>query len=173
MGDGLTDFRPSPEESRAIIAAGYTCPATLLVQFETDSFDETPEMEQILTGPRDCLAAGYAAAAATAESTAVTAAVEADAWSSIDEDIDINRVLASLGQLRQQRQQQQQQYMQDSTGQVPSSPLQRLVLPGSHITPCGAQLGQDNAEFKNLARQVLSWMNSRRIGAVPAVAVGR
>ncbi|WIA39607.1 hypothetical protein OEZ86_005689 [Tetradesmus obliquus] len=50
VGDGLTDFRPTPEESRALIAAGYSCPATLLVQFEDDkNFDETPEMQQILS----------------------------------------------------------------------------------------------------------------------------
>lgn len=32
MGDGFTDFYPPPAETRSIIGAGYSCPATLLVQ---------------------------------------------------------------------------------------------------------------------------------------------
>lgn len=32
VGDGFTDFYPPPAETRSIIGAGYSCPATLLVQ---------------------------------------------------------------------------------------------------------------------------------------------
>jgi hypothetical protein len=176
VGDGLTDFRPTPEESRALIAAGYSCPATLLVQFENDNFDETPEMQQILTArinklssssSGDSTAAGASvAAAAAAAGSASQADAEAvvDAWSSIDEDIDIDKVLQQLQQLQQQQQGWQQQ-------QQPGLPgLQALLLQGSHVTPCGAQVGSgisnsSSSELKNLASNVLGWLdNARRAG---------
>uniref|UniRef100_A0A7S3VIW0 Alpha/beta hydrolase fold-3 domain-containing protein n=1 Tax=Dunaliella tertiolecta TaxID=3047 RepID=A0A7S3VIW0_DUNTE len=50
VGDGNSDFTPNPEESRRIVKAGYspTATPTLLVQFTNDSFDQTPEMLDIL-----------------------------------------------------------------------------------------------------------------------------
>lgn len=50
VGDGNSDFTPNPEESRKIVRAGYnpTLTPTLMVQFTNDSFDQTPEMLDIL-----------------------------------------------------------------------------------------------------------------------------
>lgn len=50
VGDGNSDFTPSPEESRQIVRAGYMPSATptLMVQFANDSIDQTPEMLDIL-----------------------------------------------------------------------------------------------------------------------------
>ena len=41
VGDGYTDFVPSPAESRNLIASGYSVPQTLLLQFADDGIDET------------------------------------------------------------------------------------------------------------------------------------
>jgi hypothetical protein len=184
VGDGLTDFRPTPEESRALIAAGYSCPATLLVQFENDNFDETPEMQQILTArinnpsssssssgdstsPSAVQEAPAAAAAAGSASHADGDAI-VDAWSSIEEDIDIDKVLQQLQQLQQQQQQQGWQQQQQQQPGLPG--LQALLLQGSHVTPCGAQVGSrdsnsSSSELKNLASNVLGWLeNARRAG---------
>jgi hypothetical protein len=171
VGDGLTDFRPTPEESRALIAAGYSCPATLLVRFENDNFDETPEMQQILNARFENLSSSNSGSGtstptvmeADAAAAAAAATAAADAWSSIDEDIDIDRVLQQLQQLQQPQQGWQQQQQQQ---QPPG--LQSMLLPGSHVTPCGAQVTRGNeqnsssSELKNLSNKVLGWLESAR-----------
>ncbi len=43
------EFVPTPAESRALVAAAYRVPFTMLVQFENDAIDETPEMAAILS----------------------------------------------------------------------------------------------------------------------------
>jgi len=48
LAKGAQEFVPTPDQSRAIIKEGYTIPRTLLIQFNDDSFDETPEMNTIL-----------------------------------------------------------------------------------------------------------------------------
>lgn len=52
MGQGIGDFVPSPAESRRRIAESYSVPSTLLVSFEDDSIDQTPEMAALLI-PKD------------------------------------------------------------------------------------------------------------------------
>jgi len=74
VGDGVTDFTPSPSESRALIGSSYSVRPTLLVRFQDDSIDETVEMEKILRA------------------------------------------------------------------RFPQGGVETLVLPGSHITPCGGDL---------------------------------
>ena len=49
VGDGSVEFVPTPAESRALVASAYRVPYTMLVQFENDAIDETPEMARILT----------------------------------------------------------------------------------------------------------------------------
>lgn len=46
VGDGVSEFTPSPSESRALIQGGYDASAQplLLVRFQDDSIDETPEV---------------------------------------------------------------------------------------------------------------------------------
>ena len=39
---------PSPADSRSIIQRGYRVPRTLLVRFNNDGLDETPELEGLL-----------------------------------------------------------------------------------------------------------------------------
>jgi hypothetical protein len=195
VGDGLTDFTPSPQESRAIIKAGYACPATLLVQFENDNFDETPEMQLLLSerqaGGSSSSSGGSAAAAADSSMAAGTGAGAAgggqasapqsgytSAWNSIDEDVSMDNLLQQLQELQSSLAQQEQQRQPQVPGGAPQ--LQQLVLQGSHVTPCGAQLqgslgpspfdvllssssnSGSPAELQNLARQVLSFLDSRR-----------
>ena len=49
VGDGSVEFVPTPAESRALVASAYRVPYTMLVQFENDGIDETPEMARILS----------------------------------------------------------------------------------------------------------------------------
>lgn len=48
VGDGVTEFTPTPSESRALIYEAYSVPRSLLVRFEEDTIDETPEMKSLL-----------------------------------------------------------------------------------------------------------------------------
>ena len=48
VGDGSVEFEPSPAQSRALVSAAYRVPFTMLVQFENDAIDETPDMARIL-----------------------------------------------------------------------------------------------------------------------------
>ena len=48
VGDGTVEFEPTPAESRSLIGSAYRVPYSLLVRFENDAIDETPEMAQIL-----------------------------------------------------------------------------------------------------------------------------
>lgn len=48
VGQGIGDFVPTPAESRRIIADQYAVRSTLLVGFEDDSIDQTPEMAALL-----------------------------------------------------------------------------------------------------------------------------
>jgi len=193
VGDGLTDFTPSPEESRAIIRAGYACPATLLVQFENDSFDETPEMQQLLTERQagsstttpaaplqvsaDPTISTTGAGGAAAAVSSVPQSGYTSAWNSIDEDVSMDNLLQQLQELQASLQLQEQQRQQQPAG-LPE--LQQLLLPGSHITPCGAQLQGSlgpspfdlllsntsgpgsQADLQNLAQKVLNFLDGRR-----------
>lgn len=153
MGDGITDFTPSPEASRAIVVAGYACPATLLLQFENDSFDETPEMQRLLlkrqAGSSSGGNGGSSSAATSSSSVGVSPTAAASvatlqggytsAWNSIDEDVSTDNLLQQLRELQASvaQQEAQQQQQQPSGGQ---QLLQQQTLPGSHVTPCGASL---------------------------------
>lgn len=186
VGDGLTDFTPSPQESRAIIKAGYACPATLLVQFENDNFDETPEM-QLLLSERQAGSSGGAADSSLAAAGTAAAGGQASvpqsgytsAWNSIDEDVSMDNLLQQLQELQASlAQQEQQRQRQQTPGGAPE--LQQLLLQGSHVTPCGAQLqgslgpspfdvllsssssSGSQAQLQNLAQQVVSFLGSRR-----------
>jgi hypothetical protein len=196
VGDGLTDFTPSPEESRAIISAGYACPATLLVQFENDNFDETPEMQKLLSNRQAGITTSSStAAAATAiaagsdgstrgvsvGSSSVPQSGYTSAWNSIDEDVSMDNLLQQLQDLQSAMQSQEQQRQQQPGG-VPE--LQQMLLPGSHVTPCGAQLqgsfgpspfdvllsstsGPDSqADMRILSQKVLGFLDNRRPAAV-------
>ena len=48
VGDGTVEFEPTPAESRSLIGSAYRVPYSLLVRFENDAIDETPEMSRIL-----------------------------------------------------------------------------------------------------------------------------
>jgi hypothetical protein len=48
VGDGATDFTPSPAQSREIIGRGYSVPRTLLVRFADDGIDESPALAALL-----------------------------------------------------------------------------------------------------------------------------
>jgi hypothetical protein len=46
----VTNFTPTPAESRVLIASRYTVPQLLMIKFADDSIDETAEMLRILRG---------------------------------------------------------------------------------------------------------------------------
>lgn len=46
--DGVTDFTPSPSESRQIFASSYQVPQTLLLRFADDGIDDTEQILPIL-----------------------------------------------------------------------------------------------------------------------------
>jgi hypothetical protein len=46
---GTVDFSPTPAAARNIIASQYSVLDTLLVHFNNDSIDETPQISQILS----------------------------------------------------------------------------------------------------------------------------
>ena len=50
VGAGADEFTPPPAQAKALIAAGYSVPRTLLVKFADDAIDETPELARILKG---------------------------------------------------------------------------------------------------------------------------
>ena len=130
VGDGATDFSPSPQESRALIAAGYACPATLLLRFADDGIDETPEAAAILAqrlkqsrvgsndGNQEFIATGRAPASESA-------------WDCVQERLDVPAALAALAALEPPR----KAVFAAETGGVPY--LGERTLPGSHVTPCG------------------------------------
>eukprot|EP00892_Ulva_mutabilis_P006911 jgi/Ulvmu1/4592/UM002_0321.1 len=45
---GATNFKPTPQESRSLIASRYSVPNSLMVRFESDNIDETPEMLDLI-----------------------------------------------------------------------------------------------------------------------------
>lgn len=48
VGDGVTNFTPTPSESRDLVSQQYSVPQTLLIRFGSDNIDETPEMANIV-----------------------------------------------------------------------------------------------------------------------------
>merc|ERR1711990_893412 len=48
IAGGAREFTPSPQETRETILEKYRARRTLLIQFESDAIDETPELERIL-----------------------------------------------------------------------------------------------------------------------------
>ncbi|KAI8463608.1 MAG: hypothetical protein J3K34DRAFT_388971 [Monoraphidium minutum] len=118
VGDGVTEFTPPPAESRALIASAYAVRRSLLVRFEEDSIDETPEMVELLRG-----GAGPGGAAG-------------------------------------------------------------LLLPGSHITPCGSDLdvgglpplaaavAGSQADVRRLAAEVAAWIGAALEGDRRDAAAG-
>lgn len=112
------------------------------------------------------------------------------AWNSIDEDVSLDNLLQQLQELQSSLQQQEQQQPGQDGGATSSNglqpqpqALQQMVLQGSHITPCGADLqaslatpipppfvdvlpggGASNspADLQNLVRQVLGFLEGRR-----------
>lgn len=47
---GATNFNPTPQESRSLIASRYSVPNALMVRYENDNIDETPEMLDLIRG---------------------------------------------------------------------------------------------------------------------------
>ncbi|MEW5297033.1 MAG: hypothetical protein WDW36_000269 [Sanguina aurantia] len=112
VGDGATDFEPSPSGSRQLVSASYQIPSTLLIRFYDDGIDETMEMDAILK--------------------------EKD-----------------------------------------PSKVNRLILPGSHVTPCGGDIkwqpgaqfsvqdavgqlvkSQLQADVRRLSKNVIQWFDA-------------
>ncbi|XP_048607544.1 uncharacterized protein LOC106406111 isoform X2 [Brassica napus] len=48
VGQGVSEFRPSPLENRTCFKCSYSVPHTLLVQFNSDAIDETDLLEETL-----------------------------------------------------------------------------------------------------------------------------
>ena len=50
VANGAVEFVPKPADTKALIAAHYSVPRTLLIRFQDDSIDETNEVEAALVG---------------------------------------------------------------------------------------------------------------------------
>ena len=171
------------------------------MQFENDNFDETPEMQRLLANRQAGITTSSSTAAATAAiaagsdgSTRVVSAPGVSvgsgsvpqsgytsAWNSIDEDVSMDNLLQQLQELQSALQSQEQQWQQQPGG-VPE--LQQMLLPGSHVTPCGAQLQGSfgpspfdvllsstsgpgsQADMRILSQRVLGFLDNRRPAAV-------
>ena len=48
IADGQRDFVPSPDDTKEVCRRMYRARRTLLVQFETDTLDESPSIEKVL-----------------------------------------------------------------------------------------------------------------------------
>jgi hypothetical protein len=125
VGDGVTEFTPTPSESRALIASAYRVPRTLLVRFEDDGIDETPEMAALLAG---ALSGGSGSEASGSEGSSGgeegSGSSGGGAWST-GEWSDTEGAAASAAA---------------RVGPGPLPPVRELLLPGTHLTPCGADL---------------------------------
>ncbi|KAJ9509243.1 hypothetical protein QJQ45_001695 [Haematococcus lacustris] len=134
VGDGTTDFSPTPAESRQIIQQGYRTP-TLFIRFADDTIDETFELAGLLQSS----AADQGAHAVACRQTGVHGLAQPV---------------------------------------LPAGRVKTLVLPGSHITPCGGdikwesgrvfgpvdalvQLGkwQAQADLRRLSDQVIAYLD--------------
>jgi hypothetical protein len=150
VGDGVTEFTPAPAESRALITASYRVPRTLLVRFEEDSIDETPEMAALLaealggggggggggddgdgagsgvaSGSREPRVSGSAAGAGTESAGAPGGNSGSIAWGSGEwSDTEGGAAAAAAGA--------------GPGGLLPE--VRELLLPGTHLTPCGADI---------------------------------
>lgn len=156
MGDGITDFTPSPEESRALIGGSYSVASTLMVRFAEDSIDQTPEMLAILQGQQQQPAA--AAAMPQPSSSGGNSSAAASAGSS--------GAPGGSGSGSEEWRARQ---------------VAELVLPGSHVTPCGGDLAWEagpvfspldalaqgakaasQADVRRLAAQVVGWLGAQQ-----------
>jgi hypothetical protein len=54
LADGKDEFTPAPEETKKLVRAYYGVGRNLLVQFDRDSIDETPELAQTLGDGAAC-----------------------------------------------------------------------------------------------------------------------
>jgi hypothetical protein len=45
---GVSNFSPTPAESRIIIASRYSVPKALMIRFQDDNIDETPDIVRLL-----------------------------------------------------------------------------------------------------------------------------
>lgn len=48
VGDGARDFNPNPESVRAVAKRSYRARRTLVIQYDNDGLDESPEVEKLL-----------------------------------------------------------------------------------------------------------------------------
>lgn len=48
VGAGAQEFEPTPAQSRTLIEAGYRISRTLLIKFDNDTIDESPDMARLL-----------------------------------------------------------------------------------------------------------------------------
>jgi hypothetical protein len=148
------------------------------VQFQNDNFDETPEMQRLLSDRLVGISSSSGSNAGTGSvGSSVPASGYTSAWNSIDEDVSMDNLLTQLQELQASLQEQEQMRQQKRPG---ASELQQLLLAGSHVTPCGAQLqgsfgpspfdvllsntssSGSQADLQNLADKVLAFLDNKR-----------
>jgi hypothetical protein len=163
-----------------------------MVQFEDDSIDQTPEMMRLLTERLSTLSSASTTSSSSVDDTEGDGAGSSSSstaawgpaltWSSVEEDMDSRSLELEWQQLQQRQQQQWSRSSMSSSGtsgssgfslfnaNPPSPRLQQLVLPGTHITPCGAQMQaaavggykRHEAALQTLADKVLLWLEESR-----------
>jgi hypothetical protein len=124
VGDGLSDFTPTPSESRVLVQAGYAVPNSLLVSFTDDSIDQTPELEAMLRSAQRERAQARSQLPGDAASTSASATAAGGV------ELGSSRGRYSLVGSRAEY--------------LPPPPLppacSTMVLPGTHVTPCGGEV---------------------------------
>ena len=160
VGGGTTEFTPPPAESRALIAERYRARRSLLVQFEDDGIDESGEMLALLE-------AALAGEAETSLSNPGSATSSSD-WAGSGSSSDGEGSWSSIGGVGVGP---AGRYVPLSTA-GPLEPVRLLRLPGTHLTPCGADVdlgpaaaleafararADSQADVRRLAAEVAAW----------------
>ncbi|KIY99858.1 hypothetical protein MNEG_8101 [Monoraphidium neglectum] len=157
VGDGVTEFIPTPAESRALIAGSYSVPRTLLVRFSDDSIDETPEMVGLLR----------AAAAGTRRGRGEGSGYLSDGPGSGSDWGGGDVGGGDSGDSGEGYEDGGEEGGPAGAGRGLLE-VRELVLPGSHVTPCGTDVdwgleplrraaAESQADVRRLVAEVAAW----------------
>ena len=165
VGDGSVEFVPTPAESRALVATAYRVPFTMLVQFENDAIDETPDMARILSGTN--------AAGARSPHPGQPIWTGGDRACTLRQEISCPSNWQGACTLPADQLGGRHPFFQLHAGLLKSlaqpawaviarhactrAGTSRVVLPGTHITPCGGDV---------------AWQVGRSFSPVDALALG-
>ena len=191
---GYTDFVPDPLECRAMIAANYRCPSTLLVRFANDNIDQTQELEGLLAERVVQLQEQQDEQQARQQQQqqrfneegeqgsnngASDASTSSNGWGSpISLQAGVTRVTSSHPSDNATTAAAGWSRSSAPNRGVDRYQLDTLVLPGTHLTPCGGDITWDvgpvytpvdavlqaakagsQAELRQLGARLIAWLD--------------